>query len=61
MYRWRWEAYKALGDEEKTIAALKDLEDAGISVYDVGMRRPTLDDVFLTLTGSPVEAEEVPV
>lgn len=37
---------------------LRDIEDAGISVYDVGMRRPTLDDVFLTLTGHVAEAEE---
>jgi ABC-2 type transport system ATP-binding protein len=34
---------------------LRDIEDAGISVYDVGMRRPTLDDVFLTLTGDVAE------
>jgi ABC-2 type transport system ATP-binding protein len=36
---------------------LRDLEDAGISVYDVGMRRPTLDDVFLNLTGHAAEVE----
>ena len=36
---------------------LRDLEDAGIGVYDVGMRRPTLDDVFLTLTGDVAESE----
>jgi ABC-2 type transport system ATP-binding protein len=36
---------------------LRDLEDAGITVYDVGMRRPTLDDVFLTLTGDVAESE----
>ena len=39
---------------------LRDIEDAGISVYDVGMRRPTLDDVFLTLTGHAAEAEPTP-
>ncbi|MDJ0925355.1 MAG: ATP-binding cassette domain-containing protein [Acidimicrobiia bacterium] len=38
---------------------LRDLEDAGITVYDVGMRRPTLDDVFLTLTGDVAESDEV--
>jgi ABC-2 type transport system ATP-binding protein len=40
---------------------LRAIEDAGISVYDVGMRRPTLDDVFLSLTGhvtQPSVAEE---
>ncbi|MBO9532153.1 MAG: ATP-binding cassette domain-containing protein [Solirubrobacteraceae bacterium] len=36
------------------------LADAGIEVDDLGMRQPTLDEVFLTLTGSPVEnAEEL--
>jgi ABC-2 type transport system ATP-binding protein len=36
------------------IAALAgDLGAAGISVEDLGLRQPTLDDVFLTLTGAP--------
>ena len=30
---------------------LADLGDAGIELHDAGMRRPTLDDVFLRLTG----------
>ena len=39
------------------------LDAAGIDVEDLGMRRPTLDDVFLTLTGkhaedAPAEDEE---
>ncbi len=44
---------------------LRAIDEAGIAVYDVGLRRPTLDDVFLSLTGhgtQPVEdaeAEEV--
>lgn len=29
------------------------LADAGIEVDDLGMRQPTLDEVFLTLTGKP--------
>ncbi len=32
-------------------AALRAFEEAGIELRDVGLRRPTLDDVFLTLTG----------
>jgi ABC-2 type transport system ATP-binding protein len=32
-------------------AVLKDLADAGVELNDAGMRRPTLDDVFLKLTG----------
>jgi ABC-2 type transport system ATP-binding protein len=33
------------------IEALRQLDDRGIAVTDVAVRRPTLDDVFLTLTG----------
>ena len=32
-------------------AVLKDLADSGVELNDAGMRRPTLDDVFLQLTG----------
>jgi ABC-2 type transport system ATP-binding protein len=35
---------------------LQHLGDANIAVVDVGLRRPTLDDVFLTLTGHDTEA-----
>lgn len=31
--------------------ALRSLDGDGLAVTDVGLRRPTLDDVFLTLTG----------
>jgi len=42
--------------------AIRALDDAGIDVLDVEVRRPTLDDVFLTLTGHSTsdELEEVP-
>lgn len=33
------------------------LADAGIAVDEIGLRQPTLDDVFLTLTGAPTEQE----
>ncbi len=33
--------------------ALDRLREGGIKVDDAGLRRPTLDDVFLTLTGRP--------
>jgi ABC-2 type transport system ATP-binding protein len=33
------------------VEAVRRLDDAGIGVDDVAMRRPTLDDVFLALTG----------
>jgi ABC-2 type transport system ATP-binding protein len=34
---------------------LQRLADAGVAVVDVGLRRPTLDDVFLSLTGHVAE------
>jgi len=37
--------------------ALRRLDAAGVVIDDVGLRRPTLDDVFLTLTGRPAEEE----
>jgi ABC-2 type transport system ATP-binding protein len=30
---------------------IRALDDAGVDVLDAEVRRPTLDDVFLTLTG----------
>ena len=37
--------------------ALGELRQRGIGLYDVGLRRPTLDDVFLTLTGHAADDE----
>jgi ABC-2 type transport system ATP-binding protein len=37
------------------VDAVRRLDDAGVSVEDLGMRRPTLDDVFLSLTGHAAE------
>ncbi|RKR86163.1 ABC-2 type transport system ATP-binding protein [Micromonospora pisi] len=33
---------------------IRSLADAGITVEDIGLRRPTLDEAFLHLTGGPV-------
>jgi len=38
---------------------LKSLDDAGIHALDVGLKRPSLDDVFLALTGHSAEKKEV--
>jgi ABC-2 type transport system ATP-binding protein len=38
--------------------AVRRLDEAGVGVEDLALRRPTLDDVFLALTGHA--AEEVP-
>lgn len=40
--------------------ALRNIDDADIEVSDVGLRRPTLDDVFLSLTGHLAEPEQAP-
>jgi ABC-2 type transport system ATP-binding protein len=44
--------------------AIRELDEAGVHVDDIGFRRPTLDEVFLTITGRPAEevneTEEVP-
>jgi len=32
-------------------AGLRELDAAGVLLDDLGIRRPSLDDVFLTLTG----------
>jgi daunorubicin resistance ABC transporter ATP-binding subunit len=34
------------------LAAARRIEDAGIAIADLGVREPSLDDVFLTLTGA---------
>jgi ABC-2 type transport system ATP-binding protein len=45
--------------------AIRGLDEAGVHVDDIGFRRPTLDEVFLSITGRPAEerveeTEEVP-
>ena len=41
------------------IAVLKVLGEEGVELHDAGIRRSTLDDVFLTLTGHAAEEQEV--
>ncbi|WP_298461917.1 ATP-binding cassette domain-containing protein [uncultured Cellulomonas sp.] len=43
------------GGASALVTALRALDDAGVEVLDAGIRRPTLDDVFLTLTGHDAE------
>jgi ABC-2 type transport system ATP-binding protein len=38
--------------------ATQALDDAGIAFDDIALRRPTLDEVFLALTGPPVAPED---
>ncbi len=43
----------------RAVSALADaLADDGVEVEDIGLRQPTLDDVFLTLTGEAIAAED---
>ena len=37
------------------VEAVRRLDEAGVDVEDLALRRPTLDDVFLTLTGHAAE------
>ncbi|MEV6777569.1 ATP-binding cassette domain-containing protein [Streptomyces syringium] len=37
---------------------IRELDGWGIEIDDIGLRRPTLDDVFISLTGHAAEAEE---
>jgi ABC-2 type transport system ATP-binding protein len=46
----------APGGSSSLVDVIRTLDAAGIRIADIGLRRPTLDDVFLTLTGH--EAEE---
>jgi ABC-2 type transport system ATP-binding protein len=41
---------------EGLLAAARALEGAGIDVDEIALRQPTLDEVFLALTGKPGEA-----
>ena len=40
------------------IEALRELDNAGIHPLDVGLKRPSLDDVFLSLTGHVAEEKK---
>lgn len=40
------------------VEAVHRLSEAGVGVDDLAMRRPTLDDVFLTLTGHAAESDD---
>ncbi len=48
-------------DGPRVVSRLADaLADEGVEVEDIGLRQPSLDDVFLTLTGEHI-AEDQPV
>ena len=45
------------GGAQMFTRAMRTLDERGIAVTDVGLRRPTLDDGFLTLTGHKADAD----
>lgn len=46
------------GRDGTIVEAVRRLHARGGAVRDLGLRRPTLDDVFLALTGRSAEAAE---
>ncbi|NUP47349.1 MAG: ATP-binding cassette domain-containing protein [Catenulispora sp.] len=48
------------GGAQLLVSAIRELDAVGIAIDDVALRRPTLDDVFLQLTGRAVEGEPEP-
>jgi ABC-2 type transport system ATP-binding protein len=49
-----------MGGADEMLARARVLSEAGIALSDARLRRPTLDDVFLALTGRPAEAAASP-
>lgn len=45
------------GGAAKLIEVVRDLGAAGVEIDDIALRRPTMDDVFLALTGQAIAAE----
>jgi ABC-2 type transport system ATP-binding protein len=49
----------ARGGARSLVQVIRDLDEAGIAIDDIALRRPTLDDVFLSLTGHAAELAAV--
>jgi ABC-2 type transport system ATP-binding protein len=45
----------ATGGAQRLVQVVRELDEAGIGIDDIALRRPTLDDVFLSLTGHAAE------
>lgn len=55
------EASIVVGDGTRTmVEALRRLDDEGVCVVDASVHRPSLDDVFLSLTGTPAPTPTEP-
>jgi ABC-2 type transport system permease protein/oleandomycin transport system permease protein len=50
----------AKGGAETLVAVARGLDDAGIQLDDLGLRQPSLDDVFMALTGQRPDGPAAP-
>ncbi len=48
------------GGQQALLRVLQGFEEQRIEVLDIGLRRPTLDDVFMSLTGHAAEVADDP-
>ncbi len=48
------------GGSNAIVDAIRALDEASIAITDIALRRPTLDDVFLSLTGRITEEDQAP-
>jgi ABC-2 type transport system ATP-binding protein len=46
------------GGDGAIMEAARRLDRAGVGVQDIAVRRPTLDDVFMSVTGHAAATEE---
>jgi oleandomycin transport system ATP-binding protein len=46
-----------VADPAVSAEAVRRLDSAGMAIASIELRQPSLDDVFLTLTGRPAEPE----
>ena len=53
-----WSAWPSAARDGAIMEAARRLDRAGVGVQDIAVRRPTLDDVFLSLTGHAAETED---
>ncbi|MFI1013811.1 ATP-binding cassette domain-containing protein [Streptomyces sp. NPDC020965] len=47
-----------LGGAKLLAEVIRELDVRGVEIDDIGLRRPTLDDVFISLTGHAAEVEQ---
>ncbi|MFH0242595.1 ATP-binding cassette domain-containing protein [Streptomyces sp. HK10] len=47
-----------VGGAKLLAEAIRELDARGVEIDDIGLRRPTLDDVFISLTGHAAEGAE---